>query len=161
MSAQDPDSLVASLREENTQLHSQLTKKSKKITNLENDFQDLEAYHQTVSEFSESQTEDIKKINTELQSITTLFAAKDFELKRLQGDYSKLENMSMVSGFTSKFSRASGTTGSMVQKNTRGWFGKNKDELNRLVEERDTIKFELEEVCRENDQSRENFDKVN
>jgi chromosome segregation ATPase len=137
MSTQDPDSLVASLREENTALNSQLTKKSKKIANLENDFQDLEAYHQTVSEFSESQTEDIKKITTELQSITTLFAAKDFELKRLQADYSKLENMSMVSGFTSKFSKVSGTAGSMQQKNTRGWFGKNKDELNRLVDERD------------------------
>ena len=79
-----------------------------------------------------------EKIPQKINNYQDIIEVKVFEIKRLQNDYSKLENMSILSGFSGMTKKTSITTAeSMVKKPSRGWFSKNKDELQALEQERD------------------------
>ena len=150
------------IQQENEKLKKDLQAKTKKFDKIKKDYSELETFHLQLTDYSQSQTDNIEKLDQEINNYQTIIEAKEFELKRLQGDYSKLENMSIMSG-CSGFTRKTNTTNakSMAKKPTRGWFSKNKVELTALETERDEQMAELETVLAENDQTREKFDRIN
>ena len=150
------------LQEENDKQKKDLGIKIKKLDKFKKDYMEHENFNQQLTDYSQSQTDNTDKLNQEINNYQTIIEAKEFELKRIQTDYSKLENMSMISGisgFTKKTNVTSSKT--LVKKNTRGWFNKNKIELEQIQGERDEQRSELEELLGENDIMREKFDRIN
>ena len=126
------------IQQENVQLKKDLQSKTKILDKIKKDYSELETFHQQVSDHSQSQADNIEKLNKEVNNYQTLIEAKLFELKRLQSDYSKLENMSTTSassGLTKKTTTTS-TESSPSKKPTIWGFNKNKVELQALEQER-------------------------
>lgn len=157
---EDSEKLLAT-EQENKNLESLLKKNNDKLQKALKDYEDLESWNQHLSDYSETQANDIQKQNNEILNHQTIIEAKDFELKRLKNDYSRQESLSVMSNLSTINKSGSTSIRSTVPKDAKGYFYKTNKEKIELQNEIKQLKNEIDNLLEENNTFRENFDALN